>query len=348
MLVSIIGENMFKVGERIFQVGDEVKLEEVPPIELPGFGSMAAEDLRQKLISINTWIKETKQSLLHDLHTNEDVYDEKMAVLCWEYANSYRDWAFYVDILFKGIERHLGGGPPLLIDPESGKVTIRAIKANPNEASAENLNWTRAMVIRQVQFQRYEGIRTVVKDLFGEHADKANFDIDLLTKTTLPCITLPIDTNSVNPLVDSKDPKDGVVALANAGTEAFAKLQSMVPVCLVWVTADKYIFIDMKEKIMPQQQGQPPMPPAVVLQQMQTHLGDPVHVGLLMFGDLSHITSGRSGLVACSISAAGEHHCALSIDGEEFTSLSSGDGLKIEKNLGTVLQALFKKEEEKK
>ena len=350
MLVSIIGENMFKVGEKIFQVGDEVKLDEVPPIEIPGFGSMVAEDLRQKLVGINAWIRETKQKLLQDLHTNEEVYDEGMAVLCWEYANSYRDWAFYVDLLFKGIERHLGGGPPLLIDPESGKVTIRAMKGSPNEANAENLNWTRTMVARQVQFQRYEGIRAVVKQLFGEHANAAHFDIELLTKTTIPCITLPIDTVADQAIVDSKDPMDGVTALAKAGTEAFAALQAMVPVCLVWVTKERYIFADMREKIMPQQQqpGQPPMPPAVVLQQAQTHLGEPEHVGLLMFGDLGHITTGRSGLVACSISASSEHHCALAVDGDKFTQLSAGDGLKIEENLGNVLQGLFKKEEEEK
>jgi len=345
MLVSIIGENMFKVGEKVFQVGDEVSLEGVPPIEIPGFGSMPAEELRQKLIETNQWIRDTKQGLLQDLHLNEEVYNEGMAVLCWKYANAYRDWAFYVDLLFKGIEMFFGGGPPLLIDPESGKITIRSMKKTPTESGAENLNWTRAMVARQVQFNRYDGVRAIVKDLFGEHVKDAFFDVDLLTKSALPCVTFPIATLSVNPLIDSKDPKDGVTALANAGTVAFAELQSMVPICLVWVTEEKYIFVDLKEKVMPQQQGQPPTPPAVVLQQASSHLGKPKEIGLLMFGDLSHITNGRSGLVACSISEAGEHHCALAIDGEEFSQLSAGDGLQIEENLGNVLKGFFKKEE---
>lgn len=349
MLVSIIGENTFKVGDKIFEVNDEITLEDMPPVEIEDFGTMPAEELRQKLVKVNGWIRDTKENLISSLHMGNKAYREDDANLCWDYVNAHRDWAYMVDILFKAIEKHLGGSLPLMIDPDTGKITIRTLKQDPREPQPENLNWTRPMIARQVQYGRYEGVREVALHILGEdNKENMKFSIDLLAELELPNILVDGDVVGELPLVDSKDPGAAAQAIALAGKEAFAKHQAQAPVCLVWRTEKEYLFIDMKEKLIPQQ-GRQTLPLPISLQQVTKKLDTPQAAGLLMFGDLSLVSEGKTGLIAVVINDSGdEKHCALAMEGNEFTALSDGDGLKIEKGLADMLRALVKKKEEEK
>jgi len=339
MLVSIIGKDTYKVGEKVLKVGDEINLAEVSDIAVPDIGSIPAEKLRAKLIALNTWIRDTKQWLLNSLNICDDAYNEKLAVTCWDYVNAYRDWAFYVDILFKAIEKSLGGAPPLQIDPDSGKITVRQMKRDPREAMGESLNWTADMINRQIQFHRYEGVRAVITKLEPKATVRAfmTFDVKLLAKLGVPVITIPTMHLPLALVGDT-------AALAKAGTDAFEMLQSQVPICLIWTMGDTHYFIDMKEKVTPNQPGAQPAPLAATISDLRTKLGKPLHVSLMMFGDLSHIVKGKRGLVAAAIDAAGDSHCAMSVEGEAFAELSKGSGLKLEETLATSLKQLIAEE----
>lgn len=344
MLVSIIGGNTFKVGESVFEVGDVIDIAGMPPVEIEGFGSMSAEALREKLVEKNTWIRHTKEQLTTRLHMDESAYNEGDAKLCWDYINAHRDWAFQADLLFKAIELYLGGSLPLLIDPDTGKITVRVLRQNPNDPQPENLNWTRPMISRQVQYMRYEGVREVALTILGKaKKDKMRFSIEHLAKLELPCILVDGDETGELPLVDSEDSGAAAQALAIAGKEAFAKHQAQAPVCLVWRTADEYFFIDMKEKLI-QRQGQQTQPLHVSLRQLSQRLDPAQAIGLLMFGNLNLVSEGKNGLIAVVINNSGdEKHCALAMEGDEFSALSDGDGLKIEKGLADTLRTLVEK-----
>jgi len=346
MLVSIISENTYKVGDRILQVGDEVDVTEVPDIDLNGIGSISAADLKQKLVDMNKWIRDTKEALIRRLHLSDAAYEEETAALTWEYVNAHRDWAFYIDVLFKAVEKHMGGGLPLQVDPDTCKISIRTLEKDPRSQTQETLNWTRSMISRQVQFQRYDGVRAVGNYLFGHDSrESMTLDVGLLSKLQLPCITVPAGTSAVNPLIDGESQKDGVVALANAGAEAFKKLQSNAPVCLVWVQEEGYTLVDVRERIMPSKPGQPGTPLPAALPVIEKTLGAPDMVGLLMFGDLSKVADGKRGLIAVSLKKGAQAHCALAVEGEEFNELSSGNGLKTEEVLAEALTALVEKED---
>ena len=349
MLVSIIGENTFKVGDRILIVGEEIDVTEMPPIEVSEAGSIPASALQQKLVDLNAWIRNTKEELLMALHLSEEAYNESTATMCWNYINAHRDWAFFVDLLFKAIEKHMGGGIPLLISPDTGKITVRTLQQNPQDKTPENLNWTHSMIGRQVQFPRYAGVRSIVKDLFGpDRQSEVSFDVSLLASVGLPCLVVPkSDVEAPEALVDNENQEDGVEALANVGVKAFKALQASAPVCLVWVEEEQYTFVDLKERLMSQQPGQAGTPLPVLLQQVQKVLGAPKVVGLLMFGDLGNIADGKRGLIAISDNGKTQAHFAMAVEGEEFEKLSSGKILNVADQLAEIFKTLVKKEEKK-
>jgi hypothetical protein len=153
MLLSILDDKTFMVGGKTFKVGEELKLEEMTtPVVFP-WGETSIVNLNEHLTKVANLLRETRGSLSSRLHEVEEDFDETAAKLAVKYESLERDWLYYSDLFYKALQEHVGGQLPLIRDPGTGTITIRA------KQPQETLNYLRDVCAQRVRFHNYESVR---------------------------------------------------------------------------------------------------------------------------------------------------------------------------------------------
>jgi hypothetical protein len=292
MLLSILDDKTFMVGGKTFKVGEELKLEEMTtPVVFP-WGETSIVNLNEHLTKVANLLRETRGSLSSRLHEVEEDFDETAAKLAVKYESLERDWLYYSDLFYKALQEHVGGQLPLIRDPGTGTITIRA------KQPQETLNYLRDVCAQRVRFHNYESVRHLALHLISGDKVRATIESELHIDTQVPIVS-----------ADYGDPdmfKERAVIdwLDEAVRATYDDVIKYGPVAgIVWVGAHpttKVFFLNAGS-LLRAGQGDPKLALTTAIQRCQGKLPRPDSLVFFIYGNMPIVDEKAKGVLISSL-----------------------------------------------
>jgi hypothetical protein len=313
MLLSILNENTFMVGAKTYKVGEELNLDEMTkPVSFP-WGETTVVKLNEHLKTVSAELRTTRMALSGRLHMVEEDYDDEAAKLALEYENLERDWLYYSDTFYKAIQDHVGGQLPLIRDPESGSITVRA------KQPQETLNHLRDVCAQRVMFHNYESIRHLALHLAGgEKADVA-IESELHINTQVPIVS----ANFMGEKSATKD-KPLIQWMEEAVSATYDKVTRYGSVAgIVWAHSESELegraYFLNAGALLRAGQGDPKLALTTAIQRCQKELPKPFAMGFFIYGQMPVVDEKARGVLIST----------LLDDGGAYKILTVGEGQKL-------------------
>ena len=283
MLLSILDEKTFMVGGKTFKVGTELKLDEMKtPVVFP-WGEASVVEVNEHMAKTATLMRKTRTALSARLHMVEEDFDEEAARLSVDYENLERDWLYYSDVFYKAVQNHVGGQLPLIRDPDTGAITVRA------KQPQETLNYLRDVCSQRVRFHNYESMRPLALHLTGGDKNEVAIESELHIDTQVPVVSANYmgdkSTSMNKPLLEW---------LVEGITATYDEVTKYGPVAgIVWANSNKpneplygRAYFLNAGALLRQGQGDPKLALTTAIQRCQGKLPHPFAMGFFIYGNM--------------------------------------------------------------
>jgi len=325
MLLSILDEKTFMIGAKTFRVGEELSLEEMTePIVFP-WGQTTVVKINEHLTEISKELRTTRMALSNRLHEVEDDYDEETANLALKYENLERDWLYYSDTFYKAIQDQIGGQLPLIRDPETGVITIRA------KQPQETLNHLRDVCAQRVNFYNYESIRHLATHLAGGVKGDVAIESEIHIDTQVPTVS----ANLVGEKTATKD-RPLIDWLTSAVTDTYDQVVRYGSVAgIVWVhhaspLEGRAYFLNAGA-LLRQGQGDPKLAFTTAIQRCKDTLPTPVAMAFFVFGNVPVVDEKARGVLITTLhdDDSGAYKILTASQGQKLSTVDSGSATEL-------------------
>lgn len=280
MLLSILDDKTFMVGGKTFKVGTELKLDEMKtPVTFP-WGEASVVEVNEHMTKTATLMRKTRAALSARLHMVEEDFDEEAARLSVSYENLERDWLYYSDVFYKAVQDHVGGQLPLIRNPDSGAITVRA------KQPQETLNYLRDVCSQRVRFHNYESMRHLALHLTGGAKEQVTIESELHIGTQVPIVS----ANFMGEKSATKD-KPLLQWLEEAISATYDEVTKYGPVAgIVWAHSASDLegraYLLNAGALLRQGQGDPKLALTTAIQRCQGKLPHPFAMGFFIYGNM--------------------------------------------------------------
>jgi hypothetical protein len=338
MLVSILDETKFMVGSKTYKVGDKLNLDEfTQPVVFP-CGQMSVVELNKHMTKVAASLRQTRMDLLMRLHTVVEDYDEGAANLARQYESLERDWLFYSDVFYQSIQEQMGGMLPLVRNPQTGEISIRA------KQPQETLNHLRDICSQRVRFYHYEGMRLLALHLAGGSIEDVKMESEIHINARVPVVST------------TATPDDLLQWLEDSVSKTYDDVTKYGAVAgIAWVTESGVYFLNATA-LLKAGNNDPKLALTTAIQRCQPELPKPVSMGFFIYGNMPVVDEKARGVLISTITPEGGKFKILVVGEDQKLSVAKeGDEAKIaEEIVALANQAMEvpkedpKAEEEKK
>lgn len=355
MLLSILDDKTFMVGVKTYKVGEELKLAEMTaPVVFP-WGETSIVNLNEHLTEVSKRLRETRMSLSTRLHEVEEDFDEVAARLSLDYESFERDWLYYSDIFYKAIQDHIGGQLPLIRDPATGNITIRA------KQPQETLNYLRDVCAQRVRFHNYESMRHLALHLTGGKKSEVAIESEIHINAQVPVVSAnymgPESATKYRPLIQWLE--EAVVA-------TYDEVTRYGPVAgIVWASSNKpneplygRAYFLNAGSLLRQGQGDPKLALTTAIQRCQGKLPKPFAMGFFIYGNMPIVDEKARGVLLSTLQGEDAYYKILTVDtsqklkvvkeGSDTTQLTvaqEGEESKLDKAIIDIAKAVMREPE---
>jgi hypothetical protein len=318
MLLSILDEKTFMIGSRTFKVGDVLDLTEMKePVVFP-WGETSVSDLNDHLTVVSELLRTTRKGLSERLHLVEDEFDVTAAQLSLDYENYERDWLFYSDFFYKAVQSQLGGQLPLIRDPSTGVITIRA------KSAQESLNYMRDVCCQRVRFHQYESVRSLALHIAGNKKEDVLIESELHINTRVPLVSAlrEDEPNTTNVAVIDRL-KAAIIATYDEVTR-YGPAAGMMWSHNVDETHSRDYLLNAGA-LLQQGQGDPKLAFTTAIQRSKDELPKPYAMGFFIYGNMDVVEKGAKGVLISTVQGEESRYIILVVDTQQKLTIAKED-----------------------
>ena len=311
MLLTILDETTFMVGGKTHKVGDVLDLAAMTtPVPFP-WGDATIVQINEHLKTVSTRLRKTRLDLSTRLHMVEEAYDEEAARLSVEYEDLERDWLYYSDTFYKAIQMHIGGQLPLIRDPETGTITIRA------KQPQETLNYLRDVCAQRVMFHNYESVRHLALHFANGHRENVSIESETHIETRIPIVSA--EYVQLGPLPENWL-HEAVVATYDNVTR-YGSVAGIAWTCKLEGSAGRVYFLNAGA-LLRAGQGDPKLALTTAIERCKTVLPKPFEMSFFIYGNMPIADENARGVLISVISGDKARYEVLTVSKDQKLSVA--------------------------
>lgn len=338
MLLSILDDNTFMVGDKTFRVGDEIEIDEIDSTGnwkyvTPWGDEVSLKKINDYLRELTENIRATREDLLLRLHRVQEEYDSVAAEDTLRLEVLEREWLYYSDVLFRTIQRSLGGHLPMIRDADTGKISVRERRSQ--NGRPETLNYLRDVCSARVQYHGFVAVRAIAMAYAKNDLNKVNIGAWIFQKSKVPVVSAENDEVGLDQWLEQ------------AAVQSYDEVIKYGPgVGVVWNT-DELVYFLNAAKLLRETQGDPKMALINAMNRCSDYMPTPTELGFFIYGNMPVKENSRGVLLSiCRNDGSVQYKILLVGEDQTLFVAEEGDEAKLDDSIIDVAKKILDGKEE--